>query len=247
MSIAEQILNKLPKTEIEHFDQGARAIGWLEADVYDATIKNAYYAKSQSSDAIMVHLEAEITRKDNTKVIHFERLCVVTSLGETTSIVAGVEKPLRAYRILDALSLLGAGKSFKALQSTVKEKLLTIGNRPEARYEVITGLVGKKVQLGMSPKREVNYKDSSRTVTKASIDVVFDVKGYTVVEHRLLKEDAELQPQYINIWRENNKGVVHDLTKSANSKTNKAGKAYSGSAQATNNAEPAKTVDVFDF
>jgi len=200
---------------------------------YDAEITLAYAGKSTKSNAQSVTVHCTIDGGEMR-----ETIWITNGKGENFYLSKdgkNTKMPLPGFTTIDDLCLLATGDSL-AEQATEEKtvKLYDFEARKEIpkAVEVLTGLIGKTVKLGVL--REIQDKtkqsDSGQYVATGETRVINTINkvfhsetGRTVNEYR--HEIAE--PEFLAAWKQRNDGKDRNRAKGAQS--NGAGASGSGS------------------
>lgn len=193
----------------------------LASDVYPAMIKLAYAGKSRSSDAQSITIHADINGNE------FRETVWITS-GKGVNYYVSKEDgktriPLPGFATIDELCLLATKEPLSA-QAT-EEKVVKLYNYEEKKelptpVQVLTGLIGKQVKLGIL--REIvdktarndagEYVPTGETRAQNVISKVFHAEtNKTVNEYRHKVEE----PEFCQAWISQNQGKDRNRAKGA--------------------------------
>lgn len=205
-------------------DRLGGSFGALDTDVYTGTIKAAYAGKSdRGAHNVTAVFELNV---DGKKREYRETIYVTNRDGENFYLdKADKDKkhPLPGFTTANDLALLTTGKGLN--EQSFEERVINVydfGQKREipTKVPMAVDMVGKEVSLAIIRETKVkqvkdaagNYVDSptGETRDENSIDKVFHAdSGRTVSEVVRKLEKGE----FIEQWREKNKGVTRDRTK----------------------------------
>lgn len=190
----------------------------VESGVHAARIKLAYLSKA-TSGALALNIVADIAGSE-----YKEALYITNKNGENFYVTkdnAKEKRFLAGFLHADAIALLTTGKSILELPTENKiVKLYNFQAKAElpTEVEVLVGLIGKEVQLGILKTQEFKrakqddgtYVETTETQETNSIEKVFHAThGKTVAECRAQAESATFIEEWKNTWA----GKLRDKTK----------------------------------
>lgn len=193
----------------------------VDTGVYGATIKHVYMTQADSSDAVAINFEFELS----TGAKYKEQIWITNKQGDNTYIDKNSKelKYLPGFEMASAIAVCANGLELD--EQDVESKMVNIYNA-ELKKEVPTevpvfvSLIGAELQVGIHKvrtfKQEKNsagvYVDTTETRELNSIHKTFTSSGFTVTE---MKAEAEA-PEFIEKYKEEFKSdYVKDKTKNA--------------------------------
>lgn len=209
--------------------------GAIDSDVYNGTIKAAYAGESSGgarSLTFVVGIEVNGQPRDYREVVY------VTS-GKAKGQKPYYEKdgkksPLPGFTTANDICLMSTGKALEL--QPFEEKVIKLYDY-DAKAEVPTkvqmavDLIGRPITLAILRERHVKQvkvgndyvdADDGSTVDKNTIDKAFHTDtGLSVSEHARGLDKGE----FIDLWRDKNKGQVKDRTEGKAGKTGAPGQA----------------------
>jgi len=203
----------------------------LETDVYEAVIKLAYAGKSQTSMSQSVVLTLDIDGKD-----YRETIWVTNKFNENFYVKDGKKIPQPGFTTVDDMCLCATGLPLSA--QTIEEKIVKIydfetkTDLPKA-VKVITSILGKTVKVAIQKSKvdktkkndaTGNYEPTGETKDENTIEKVFHPTQNVTISEARNKKPAE----FLEKWREKNKGVTRDKTSKDAGKSGRPGTRTAG-------------------
>lgn len=237
------LLSKLQTTTpVETQDRDSKGSGkfTLDSNVYPAVIKVAYLDQS-AKGAIAVAFEFGV-QVDGAEKTYKETVYISTVTGALEKVGNdGVKYPLPKYVMVNTLCKIASGTPLLSLATEVKAvKVWNKEQRAEVptNKEVLTGLIGKQVILGLIEEEHMHWDQdkASQGVTqfKNRIDKVFNLQGQT--ESEII---ANATPEFINYWIETNRGKLIDCKEQSTKATTVTTPSVQNSPFAQSTAQPA--------
>lgn len=209
--------------------------GLLESGVYDGIVELAFLKESQAG-AMGVELHIKVGDGH----IHRETVYVTNRNGENFYEKNGKKHYLPGFVTVDELAAVTCEVHVADLDTEDKVvKLYDFESQEEKPTEVpmFTDMLGKKAKFAIV--QETDYKTQKgddgkyhpidETRSYNVINKVFNEDGFTVLELM----NGEEEPEFIELWKQKNEGVVRDRTKG------KSPKAASGAAKS---GKPSKSL-----
>lgn len=198
--------------------------GTIDTDVYTGTIKAAYAGKSQGgAHSITAVLDITVGGQ---KREYKETIYVTNRQGENfypDKTDANKKQPLPGFTTANDLALLSTGLGLN--QQEFEERVINVYDPAQSKevptkVQMAVSMVGKPISVAIIRETKLkqvkdnngNYVDNTNGETRDEnrIDKVFHAEsGRTVSEVTRKLEKGE----FIEQWREKNKGVTRDKTK----------------------------------
>lgn len=187
----------------------------VDSEAYPATIKVMFLDRSEKG-AAYVNLEAvlDVNGKPRT---YKENIYISKADGSLTyTDKNGEQQPMVGFVTIDTICKLATGKSF-AEQVTEQKGMKVRKNQQEVvePRDVLMGLCGAKLTLGIVESKEDHYTKPGETTLRNSIRKVFSEDGRTINEHEANQTSKAnggdvVEAKYIAGWREANAGKLQD-------------------------------------
>lgn len=189
--------------------------GLLESGVYDGTVKLAFLKESEAGAmAVELHIDTE------DGYTHRETIYVTNRNGDNFYEKNGKKQYLPGFITVDELSAVTCEVHLGDLETeekTVKLYNFEAQEEKPTKVPMLVDMLGKKAKFAILQETDFKtqkgddgkYHPIDETRSYNVINKVFNEDGFTVLE--LMNEQEE--PQFIELWKQKNNGVVRDRTK----------------------------------
>lgn len=212
MSILATLQQKAATIQTSDKDVVSDSKFTLNTGLYPALIKVAYLDQYESG-AIFIALEFSVDVQ-GTQKSYKEQICITNKAQSLTYTGQdGQPAPMPGYAIADTLCKLASNTELFKLAT--EEKAVKVWNKTQraevpTNKEVITGLIGTKVILGIYEEKHDHYSKPGETILRNRINKVFATNGQTLSE-----TITGSSPEFITTWIDKNKDKVFDRTVNA--------------------------------